>query len=108
MATLEIERLKAMLDEANVPYVADYRLSSYMGNDGCQIIINNKNNERLCDAIQFYGSHGYENNLIEIMGGLTEEEEQEDTTLGWLSAEEVFKRFKYCYEHNTKYYVRED
>ena len=38
------------------------------------------------------------------MGGLTEEEEEFDSVLGWLSSEEVFKRFKYCYEHNTKVY----
>ena len=40
-------------------------------------------------------------------GGLTEEEEEYDSVLGYLTAEEVFKRFKYCWEHQTSAY-RED
>ena len=39
------------------------------------------------------------------MGGLTEEENEDYySVLGWLTAEEVFKRFKYCYENNTDKY----
>ena len=39
------------------------------------------------------------------MGALTEEEMKNDDVLGFLTAEEVFKRFKYCYENNTNVYV---
>lgn len=31
-----------------------------------------------------------------------------DDIKGYLAAEEVFERFKYCYEHNTSVYVEED
>lgn len=42
------------------------------------------------------------------MGGLTIEEQEHDRVLGYLTADEVFKRFKYCYEHNSNYYIIED
>lgn len=31
-----------------------------------------------------------------------------DDVLGYLTAEEVFKRFKYCYKHNTSVYRKEE
>ena len=52
----------------------------------------------------FKARYGNENDLLEIMGGLTEEELKYDSVLGNLTAEEVFKRFKYCYENNTSIY----
>ena len=42
--------------------------------------------------------------MLEIIGGVTEEEEVIDGVVGYLTAEEVFERFKYCYEHNTATY----
>lgn len=42
------------------------------------------------------------------MGGLTEEEMEYDSVLGYLTAEEVFKRFKYCWEHQTSVYKEEN
>ena len=38
------------------------------------------------------------------MSRLTEEENKNDSVLGYLSAKKVFERFKYCYEHKTKIY----
>ena len=70
-----------------------------------QIIINSKEtNDCLCDVIYHSGSYGYSVGKLEIMGALTIEESENDTVLGYLTAEEVFKRFKYCYEHNTSVY----
>ena len=37
-----------------------------------------------------------------------EKEEEDDSVLGYLTAEEVFKRFKYCYEHKTSTYKKEN
>ena len=96
----EIIRLHEMLNEANIPHkVVENRIMypSY------QIVIE-KDGTKLCDAVYFDGSYGYEEGLIEIMGGLTEDEREIDEVLGHLTADEVFKRFKYCYENNTSLY----
>ena len=42
------------------------------------------------------------------MGAMTKEELEQDGVLGRLTAEEVFKRFKYCWEHQTSEYVDND
>lgn len=97
----EIFKLKELLEKRNIPF----EFKNF--HDGYQIIIKNKNNFRIVDAIENNYSYGAEEDLLEIMGGLTEEEEEFDSVLGWLSSEEVFKRFKYCYENNTKVYKEE-
>ena len=97
----EIFKLKELLEKGNIPF--DFKNF----HDGYQIIIKNKNNFRIADVIENEYSHGNEEDLLEIMGGLTEEEEEFDSVLGWLSSEEVFKRFKYCYENNTRVYKKE-
>lgn len=94
----EIFKLKELLEKGNIPF----EFKNF--HDGYQIIIKNKNNFRIADAIENKYSYGVEEDLLEIMGGLTEEEEEFDSVLGGLSSEEVFKRFKYCYENNTRVY----
>ena len=96
----EIKRLHEMLKEANIPHKVFEDWSLY---PSYQIVIE-KDGARLCDVIYGYGSCGYEERLLDIMGGLTEEEIKYDEVLGYLTAEEVFKRFKYCYENNTSIY----
>ena len=98
----EIFRLKEMLEEANIPFEWNINFMCY---GSYQIIIYSKDGTtRLCDCIEHFGSYGNEEDKLEIMGGLTEEENENDSVLGWLTAEEVFKRFKYCYENNTDKY----
>lgn len=117
----EILRLKVMLEQANIPF----KFYSKMG--GFQIeIYSAKDGRLLCDAIEFKGSMGYEEDLIEIAGalegtpatpeekakygGATDLEDYIDyyaDVLGHLTAEEVFRRFKYCYEHDTRFYKAE-
>ena len=105
----EIIRLHEMLNEANVPHTfTEHIFTDDMFEDwnlypSYQIVIE-KDGTRLCDAIYHYGSYGYWVGLLEIMGGLTEEEREINEVLGYLTAEEVFKRFKYCYENNTSIY----
>lgn len=100
---LEIFKLKRLLDEAKIPYwftddfFGGYKEPSY------QIVIPD-NEIHLCDAIYHYGSYGYGQGTLEIMGGLTAKERENDSVLGHLTADEVFKRFKYCYEHSTDLY----
>lgn len=94
----EIFKLKELLEKGNIPF--EFK-KLY---DGYQVIIRNSNKFKLADAIENKYSYGVEEDLLEIMGGLTEEEEEFDSVLGGLSSEEVFKRFKYCYENNTGVY----
>lgn len=99
----EIFELEQMLREAHIPYE--------MGKmyDGYYITIYTADHKVLCDAVYHKYSHGYAEGMLEIMGGLTPAEEACDSVLGYLSAEEVFMRFQYCYEHNTPtYYVDGD
>lgn len=119
MKYTEIIKLKEMLEKANIPFeftddmfntkslspktreklkdIIEEQYPAY------QIIIK-KNGEYLCDAIEHCGSYGNDDDKIEIMEALTEEEHEYDQVLGHLTAEEVFKRFKYCYENNTSTY----
>lgn len=110
----EILRLKQMLDAANIPYQSfdddffDERKNyGIFASDIFYPAYSLKLNDDI-DVIEHCGSYGNENDLLEIMGAMTEEECEEDGgVLGHLTAEEVFKRFKYCYEHNTAVYVKE-
>lgn len=116
----EILKLKKMLEKANIPFkftddffntksihielrqqIQDSIKDQYPAYS-IQII---KNGKVLCDAVEHTLSYGNEEGLLEIMGGLTEEEQENDSVLGYLTAKEVFKRFKYCYEHSTSVYV---
>ena len=107
---LEILKLKEMLEKANIPFEFNDEFFGKFMKPSYQIVIYDKKNKKtkLCDVIYHFGSYGYEQNLLEIMGALTEEEFEDNSVLGYLTADEVFKRFKYCYEHNTNIYVKED
>ena len=120
MKYTEILKLKEMLEEANIPFefTDDFwgvkkleepgKTKLYFGElfrlkyPAYQIRLGD-----LADVIQHAGSYGNKQDLLEIMGGLTEEEEENDIVLGYLTAEEVFKRFKYCWEHQTSVYKEE-
>lgn len=96
----EIFKLASMLQSANIPFSFDSLWGGY------QVNLENDNDELLADAIEHAYSCGGKEDLLEIMGGLSEDEGGEDDILGYLTAEEVFKRFKYCYENNTSIYVK--
>lgn len=119
----EILKLKKMLEKANIPFkftddlfntksihielrqqIQDSIKDQYPAYS-IQII---KNGKVLCDAVEHTLSYGNKEDLLEIMGGLTEEEQENDSVLGYLTAKEVFKRFKYCYEHSTSVYVKKE
>ena len=88
-----INKLAELLDEAGVPYTRNLIWG------GEQIRIG-----ALCDAVCHNFSYGNEDDLLEIMGALTKEEMEFDSVLGWLTPEEVAKRFEYCYRNNTGTY----
>lgn len=89
----EILKLDEMLTEANIPHTLERFL------DGWQVVYSTPIDGRVADAIEHCGSYGRDENLIEIMGLLTPEEEDEDSVLGYLTAEEVFERMS---EHWNK------
>ena len=62
----------------------------------------------ILDAIQTDTSYGDKENKLEIQGALTREELETDSILGWLMAEEIFKRFKYCFKNSTCIYCDEE
>lgn len=101
----EILKLKKMLEEAKIPFefTDDFFDLRDKNNPAYQIRLSPD-----VDVVQHKYSYGEEQNLLEIMGGITVEEMKVDDVKGYLTAEEVFKRFKYCYEHNTSVYVEED
>ena len=103
----EILRLKEMLEKANIPFTFT---DDFFGAKKRGILEENsypayqiRLNKNI-DVIQHFGSYGEDENLLEIKGGLTVEESKESSVLGYLTAEEVFKRFKYCYENGTMFY----
>lgn len=91
----EIFKLKKMLEKEKIPF----EFLKFNGTFGYQIRLNEN-----CDVIEHKGSYGEEQDLLEIMGAMTEEEMLHDSVLGYLTAKEVFKRFKYCYENDTNIY----
>lgn len=115
MEYTEILKLKEMLEEANIPFTftddffgAKKRLETgtitFKSLYGAQYPAYQIRLGDLADVIQHCYSYGNQQDLLEIMGGLTDEEMEHDSVLGGLTAEEVFKRFKYCWEHQTSAY----
>lgn len=90
----EIIRLHEMLEGNDIPHVIRRCL------DGWQVCYPccRSNDECIADAIEHQGSYGREEDLLEIMGLLTHEEEEYDSVAGYLTAENVFERFKEHWE----------
>ena len=117
----EIFKLKEMLEKAEIPYIFFDRfeenrklmknneyLNEYLKDkEYYQILLFNDfrevmehyntykvfdNEKRIISIVQGYGTYGEEDDLLEIMGLLTEEEEKIDDVTGYLTAEDVFNR----------------
>lgn len=94
----EIFKLRDMLDKENINYLL-YDRSCLNYNDErlnyiqFQIIIL-KDNKRLISVVEGDYTYGGIDDLLEIMGCLTEEELKVDNVVGYLTAEEVFNRIK--------------
>ena len=95
----EILKLKEMLEKANIEFTWKDRSLVYPPKlnfpkrEFYQILVLNKDEtEPIISVIQGFGTYGEEENLLEIMGCLTEEETQEDCVAGYLTADTVFNR----------------
>lgn len=87
----EIFKLKSLLEENHIPFEwiehNDFR-------NGYQICYPVKSEKRVCSVIEHSFSYGSQKDLLEIQGLLTAEEEEEeyDSVLGNLTADNVFQR----------------
>lgn len=57
-----------------------------------QVIVYGDGFERSWDAICHYGSYGYKEGLLEVMGSIVTD--NEDTVEGWLTADEIIRRLE--------------
>ena len=85
----EILRLKEMLEKEGIPFVFRRRLDGYTIKYG----------DGICSVIEHTGSYGNDENLLEIMGLLTWKEFKDSSVLGYLTAEDVFKRIRKHYKN---------
>jgi len=101
MKYTEIFKLKKMLEENNIPF--DYEDNSLCKeSQHHQICVPCYNIKlRVISVIQGTGTYGGQDDLLEIMGLMTEEEE-DDGVVGWLSAENVFERIKKYLKENEQ------
>lgn len=88
----EIERLRQMLVKAEIPF--EWNDERHELIDWRQIAYPCSGHYRVCSVVQGMGTYGNNENLLEIMGLLTPEEERCDSVVGYLTAEEVFERIK--------------
>ena len=94
--TNAIKKLSDMLTAANIPYELT---TDSMGNSDNQLWYPNCENN-VMDAICNKYSYGGDEELIEIMGLLTEEEAEYDDVIGYLTPENVFERIARHYHSN--------
>ena len=89
----EILLLDEMLTNEGIPHELVQRY------DGWQVIYPNDGAGRVADAIEFFESYGHSKDKLELMGLLTQEEKEIDKDVtGFLTAEDVFVRFKKHWE----------
>ena len=98
----EIERLDAMLKKAGIPFERNDAVNEEpsFGDRYMRRIAYPSKDNRVCSAIQGYGSYGEKQNRIEILGILTKEGGAGDVE-GGLTAEDVFERIRKHWEGNT-------
>lgn len=94
----EIIRLHDMLTADNVPHTFRKLHDGWQVSYPCHWA----EGERVCSAVQHRISYGHENDLLEIMGLLTAEEEEDDNVLGWLTADDVYLRIISHYQNTQE------
>lgn len=98
----EIFKLREMIDNAKIPYRWD---AVVWENEQGQFVLGYHLIAAQVSVVENCHSYGNDEDLLEIMGGLTEAESEYDDVLGWLSAKEVFARIMCCYKNSTNVFV---
>lgn len=91
----EMNKLIEMLNNANIPFELT---ADILDNENNQVWYPSYKNP-ICDVICHQYSYGGEKGLLEIMGLLTEEEAEYDSVIGYLTAENIFKRIEQHYQN---------
>lgn len=93
----ELDKLEKYLILNRYRYrrIEETNMSEIMGVDiGRKQIVVYKNGKRSWDAICHYGSYGYKEGLLEIMGSIVDVEKDGDEVVGWLTAQDVINRLE--------------
>lgn len=96
----EMDKLDAYLKEKGANYLhyinpKEIDKNGYViRNEMNKIVVNDEDGNYLWDAICHYGSYGYEEGLLEIYGSIVDIEKENDSVVGWLTAEDVIKRIE--------------
>lgn len=91
----ELERLKALLDDNNIEYKFIFERASNPKYNRRLVKLYDNYGSEVLSAICHYGSYGYEQGKIEIMGLLTKTEQKHSSgVVGYLDADNVLKRIK--------------
>lgn len=100
MRELDILEKYLILNGYKYRRIEETNVIEFMGKNediGIKQIIVYKNGKRSWDAVCHYGSYGYKEGLLEIMGSIVDEEKDGDEVVGWLTAQDVINRL----EENT-------
>ena len=87
----ELDKLEKYLKEKGIFYSREDEEQGFYNKH--QIIVFDENREIQWDAICQRGSYGYEQGLLEIYGRIVSDQD-EDSVVGWLTAEDVIKRLE--------------
>jgi hypothetical protein len=86
----EIFKLKSLLEENHIPF--EWIEHNEVYKQGYQICYPGKGEKSVCSVIEHSFSYGSQKDLLEIQGLLTEKEEECDSVVGDLTADNVFQR----------------
>lgn len=90
----ELDKLEDYLLEKGIPHERSDESDGYFDWHQITVYADNAKTERVWDAICHYGSYGYENKLLEVMGKPFVREDSEDDVCGYLTAEDVIKKLE--------------
>ena len=91
----ELDKLHDLLDQANIEHVVITDSNGFYERHMIKMYeVQNDAKTEILSAICHYGSYGFEQGKIEIMGLLTKSELKHDSVVGHLTARNVFKRIK--------------
>jgi len=99
----EMDKLIQLLEAEEDKY-SEYMFDLEKDAFGCYHILYPNNIIRECSVICNPMSYGHEEGLLEIMGLLTKEENEDDDVVGWLTAEDVFNRIVKDWKENKYFY----